>query len=334
MRLAIEQAGLGVGFTSPNPPVGAVIVKNGKLLGSGYHAKAGEPHAEREAIADTIKNHSADSLRGATIYITLEPCTSRGRTPPCSDGILEAGITRVVYGANDPNPKHAGVAEKLLSQRGLLVTQGVCEQDCQTLIRPFTKVQQAGLPWVILKSAVSLDGRITRVMSEGQWLTSPDSRQYVQQMRLESDAILTGGNTLRKDDPALTVRMESHRPKPQPWRMIVSRGHQPNLPNDAKVFTDAFSDRTVVQLDGDIRAALLKLVEKGCNTVLVEAGGNLMGAFLDAGLADELAIFYAPMITGGPDAGFLQHLENIPLREPSYHRIGNDILLRALVHSQ
>lgn len=331
MQLAISEARKGIGLTSPNPTVGAVIVKDETVLGKGWHTAAGKPHAEREAIADVQRKHSPEALQGSTIYVTLEPCSSHGRTPPCTQGILDAGITRVVYGAEDPNPDHAGKAIELLTQGGVSVSTGVCEQECLTLIRAFSKKQRTGRPWVVLKSAISLDGRITRPPGEGQWLTSPESRDVVQRLRYESDAIITGGNTLRIDNPALTVRGPSTSQKQQPWRMVVTRGSKANLPAGLQLFTDEFSDRTLVQEDGDLVAALTTLSEAGCNSVLVEAGGTLMASFLDAGLVDEVAIFYAPMLTGGPDPGFGGLPHGTRLKQQNFSRIGNDILLNALI---
>jgi len=331
MELALAEAERGVGFTSPNPSVGAVIVRHEKLLGKGWHKQAGQPHAEREAIADALKNHAPEDLVGATIYVTLEPCSTHGRTPPCTQGILEAGISRVVYGAEDPNPDHAGAAQVILESEGVAVTTGVLKEKCELLIRGFAKKQRTGLPWVLLKSAISLDGKITRPPGESQWLTSPESREMVQRLRFEADAVLTGGNTLRIDDPALTVRSPEFAHKTQPWRMILTRGEVGELPQNAQVFTDAWSERTLVTGGGDLKAALLRLADCGCNTVLVEAGGTLMSAFLQSGLADEVAIFYAPIITGGPDAGFKHLPENIKLKNPQFTQIGEDVLLRALI---
>ncbi|MCP5537191.1 MAG: bifunctional diaminohydroxyphosphoribosylaminopyrimidine deaminase/5-amino-6-(5-phosphoribosylamino)uracil reductase RibD [Akkermansiaceae bacterium] len=331
MQLAIDEARKGIGLTSPNPPVGAVIVKGDTLLGKGWHTRAGRPHAEREAIANALSQHPVDEIHGATIYVTLEPCSSHGRTPPCTQGILDAGIKRVVYGAEDPNPDHSGRAKQLLEREGVRVTSGICETDCQSLIRPFSKRQRTGLPWVLIKSAISLDGRITRPPGEGQWLSSPESRAVVQKLRHQSDAIITGGNTLRRDNPALTVRTNSLPLKEQPWRMVITRGSSSSLPNNLQLFTDAHAHRTLVQEQGDLRAALLTLVDKGCNSVLVEAGGTLMAAFLSAGLVDEVAIFYAPMITGGPDSGFAGIPCGTKLRNQTFTRIGDDILLNAFV---
>ena len=331
MQLALEQASKGVGTTSPNPPVGAVIVKGGKLIGKGSHQKAGSPHAEREAIADALEQHSSEALNGATIYVTLEPCSSHGRTAPCTDGILAAGITRVVYGSQDPNPKHAGAAEKIIQSAGLEVHSGVCQSECDKLIRPFTKVQKTGLPWVTLKSAISLDGKTTRRPAEGQWLSSPESREYVQKMRYQSDAIITGGNTVRVDNPSLTIRSTNIPNKQQPWRMVITRGKKEALPQDYQLFSDEHANRTLIQEHGDILSALKTLANKGCNSVLVEAGGTLMAAILQLELADELVIFYAPMLTGGADAGFGQLTPEVVLEEQQFTRIGSDIMMRATI---
>lgn len=327
MKLAIAEARRGIGLTAPNPPVGAVIVKNGVLLGKGWHQGAGKLHAEREAIADAYaKGHK---LEGSTIYVTLEPCSTHGKTPPCTDGILDAKIGCVVYGAEDPNPSHQGHAEQLLTKAGVDVLTGIEEESCENLIRAFSKKQLTGLPWVIIKSAISLDGKITRPPGEGQWLTSQESREIVQQIRYESDAIITGGNTLRNDDPALTIRSEQLPDKIQPWRMILTQSSGDNLPANAQVFTDSYSERTLIQENGDLLAALQKLGDLGCNQVMVEAGGKLLGAFLNAGLVDEVAIFYAPLITGGPDSGFAGLTSDIQLTKSKFTQVGNDVFLRA-----
>ena len=331
MQLALEQASKGVGTTSPNPPVGAVIVKDGKVIGKGWHQKAGAPHAEREAIADALQQHPQEALNGASIYVTLEPCSSHGRTPPCTEGILATGITRVVYGSQDPNPKHAGAAKTIMQSAGLEVHSGVHRGECDKLIRPFTKVQKTGLPWVILKSAISLDGKTTRPPGEGQWLSSSESRQLVQNLRYQSDAIITGGNTLRVDNPSLTLRPSNPSNKEQPWRMIITRGKKEALPQHCQLFSDEHANRTLVQEQGDIISALKTLANKGCNSVLVEAGGTLMAAFLREALADELVVFYAPMLTGGDDLGFGELTPEVDLEEQQFTRIGSDIMLRATI---
>lgn len=329
--MAVAEASHGIGLTSPNPAVGAVIVKDGVVLGKGWHRKAGLPHAEREAIADVLLRYSKEEMEGATIYVTLEPCSTHGRTPPCTQGILDVGISRVVYGAEDPNPGHVGAAKKILESAGVEVRTGVCEDACRDLIRGFAKVQKVGLPWVLIKSAISLDGKITRPPGEGQWLTSEESRQQVQRIRYECDAIITGGNTLRKDNPALTLRGGCVTSKEQPWRMVMTRGSADELPRDVQLFTDEYAERTLVQGDGDLRKGLERLVEKGCHTVMVEAGGRLLSAFLDAGLVDEVVVFYAPMFTGGPDWGIAGLSREVVLSDQEFSQIGDDVMMRAKV---
>ena len=208
---------------------------------------------------------------------------------------------------------------------------GVCQSECDKLIRPFTKVQQTGLPWVTLKSAISLDGKTTRRPAEGQWLSSPESREYVQKMRYQSDAIITGGNTVRMDNPSLTLRSTNRPNKQQPWRMVITRGKKEALPQDYQLFGDEHANRTLIQEHGDILSALKTLANKGCNSVLVEAGGTLMAAFLQQELADELVIFYAPMLTGGADAGFGELTPEVVLEEQQFTRIGSDIMMRATI---
>lgn len=329
MQVAITEARKGIGLTSPNPTVGAAIVRNGELLAKGWHTGSGKPHAEREAIA-AARAEDID-LTGSTIYITLEPCSTQGLTPPCTDGILDAKISRVVYGAEDPNPSHQGSAKNILENAGVSVSTGVEKADCEHLIRAFAKKQTTGLPWVMIKSAISLDGKITRPVGEGQWLTSPKSREIVHRLRHESDAIITGGNTLRLDDPALTIRSEKLPQKQQPWRMVLTQKEHSWLPQHAQVFTDGFADRTLVQKNGDLLSALTSLADRGCNQVMVEAGGKLLGAFLDANLVDEVAIFYAPLTTGGPDAGFSGLPRELKLTNQEYTQIGNDVFLRAQI---
>ena len=331
MHLAIEQAHKGIMTCSPNPPVGAVIVKEEKLLGVGWHQQAGRPHAEREAIANALDHHTPEDLKGATIYVTLEPCSTQGRTPPCTAGIIDAGFTRVVYGSTDPNLLHAGAAEKILQAANIQVSTDVCKDECDRLIRAFSKVQQTSMPWVILKSAISLDGSTTRPPGEGQWLSSPESREIVHQLRNQVDAIITGGNTARIDNPSLTLRSKKVISKNQPWRMVITQGKKTDLPTDLKLFNDSHADRTLVQENGDITSALKNLADRGCNSVLVEAGGGLMAAFLEQQLADELVIFYAPLITGGADIGFGNCTPKVELVEQQYTKIGNDVMLCAVV---
>ncbi len=323
MQLALTEARNGMGRTAPNPPVGAVIVKDGILLGKGWHRAAGMPHAEREALADTGQK----DLRGATLYITLEPCSTQGRTPPCTQGIIDAGIGRVVYACVDRNPDHAGRADFLLQAAGIEVVSGICQEEAEKLLRPFFKVRETGLPWVIWKSAMSLDGRITRPPGEGQWLTGELARADVQKIRATVDAILTSGETVRRDKPALTIRdPELLAGRQQPWRVVVT-----DRP-ESIVFQGPM-DRTLIRPRGDLREILRNLVsEQGVLTVMVEAGGVFSAALFEAGLIDEVVVYYAPLLCGGPSPGLGGgglH-ESLHLEEIDFKQFGDDVRVRGI----
>jgi diaminohydroxyphosphoribosylaminopyrimidine deaminase / 5-amino-6-(5-phosphoribosylamino)uracil reductase len=331
MTMALAQARHGIGKTAPNPPVGAVIVKDEILLGSGWHRKAGMPHAEREAIADAVARSGAQSLVGATAYVTLEPCSTHGRTPPCVQGLIDAGITRVVYACEDPNPKHAGRADILLENHGIAVIKGICREAAEKILRPFAKVQRTGLPWVIVKTAMSLDGRITRPEGESQWLTGESSRRDVQFLRAEVDLIITTGETVRKDMPSLTIRLpELVEGREQPWRLVLSN-HPHSLPKDAPLFTDQYAHRTIVR-SGDIASLLRDIVrDMGILSVLVEAGGKLASELLEQGLVDEMVCYLAPMITGGLPAVAGDGFSTKNLTEIEWAVIDQDVKFRGLL---
>ncbi|NJM36982.1 MAG: bifunctional diaminohydroxyphosphoribosylaminopyrimidine deaminase/5-amino-6-(5-phosphoribosylamino)uracil reductase RibD [Akkermansiaceae bacterium] len=247
MQIALEEARKGVGRTAPNPPVGAVIVKDGNMLGKGWHRAAGLPHAEREALAEAFQKHGKEFVRDSTIYITLEPCSTHGRTPPCTQGLIDAGISRVVYACVDRNPDHSGRADAFLTAAGIEVVSGICRDDAERLLRPFFKVRETGMPWVIWKTAMSLDGRITRPAGESQWLTSELARADVQKLRSTVDAIITSGETVRYDKPALTIRVpELLEGREQPWRVVVT-DYPESLPHDAPLFTDESKGRTLIR---------------------------------------------------------------------------------------
>ena len=334
MGLALDEARKGVGKTAPNPPVGAVIVKQGVLLGAGWHRAAGQPHAEREALADAVKKHGADAVRGSTAYITLEPCSTHGRTPPCTQGLIDAGVSRVVYACVDRNPDHAGRADALLTAAGIAVTSGVRREEAEKLLRPFFKVRESGLPWVIWKTAMSLDGRITRPPGESQWLTGEAARADVQKLRATVDAILTSGATVRRDNPALTIRTpQLLEGRKQPWRVVFS-DHPETLPPGAPLFTDGARERTLIRPRHDFHDTLRRLAsEQGVLTAMTEAGGIFSAALFDAGLVDEVVIYYAPLLCGGPSpalagAGLAASLQ---LVETQYIRVGNDIRFRGVI---
>jgi len=304
MRRALELARLGLGTTSPNPPVGAVIIKNGHVLGEGWHEKAGKPHAERCALADALQRGNAGELAGATLYVTLEPCSSWGKTPPCTDAIIEARIARVVYGSVDPDERHRGRADALLASHGIEVRNRCCEAACGLLLRPWAWSVKRRRPWVLAKAACTMDGRMTRACS--QWLTDEPSVRYAHQLRLESDAILVGGNTARTDDPALTIRCSYGKTSPsklQPWRIVLTRDRS-SLSSGLKLLSDPFAERTVVLERVEDFGAMLETLyrELGIVNLMLECGGRLLRTFLEEGLVNEWVQIIVPMLAGGPDA--------------------------------
>jgi len=334
MNLALIEARKGVGKTAPNPPVGAVIVKDNVLLGRGWHRAVGKPHAEREALADAFENFGRESVRDASIFITLEPCSTHGRTPPCTQGLIDAGIARVVYACVDRNRDHAGRADALLASAGIEVISGVCRVDAEKLLRPFFKVRETGLPWVIWKTAMSLDGRLTRPPGESQWLTGEAARADVQKLRSTVDAILTSGETVRRDRPSLTVRSpEMLEGRLQPWRIVFS-DHPDSLPADAPVFADEWRDRTLIRPCLNLTSSLRELVlEQGILTAMTEAGGVFSAALFEAGLVDEVIVYYAPLLCGGPSpalAGTGLH-ESLQLVETEFIQLGNDLRFSGVV---
>ncbi|MFT3990573.1 MAG: bifunctional diaminohydroxyphosphoribosylaminopyrimidine deaminase/5-amino-6-(5-phosphoribosylamino)uracil reductase RibD [Luteolibacter sp.] len=336
METALAEARKGIGKTAPNPPVGAVIVKDNIVIGRGWHRAAGRPHAEREALADARETVGAEAIRGSTIYVTLEPCSTHGRTPPCTAGIIEAGITRVVYACVDRNPAHAGRADAMLREAGISVTSNVRREAAEKILRPFFKVRETGLPWIIWKTAMSLDGRITRPPGEGQWLTNELSRADVQQLRSQADAMLTSGETVRRDLPALTIRdpklLEG---RDQPWRVIFSDRPE-TLPANAPILSDAWKHRTLICPCRDLEASLRSLVsEQGVLSAMVEAGGNFSGALFETGLIDEVVIYYAPILCGGttPALAGKSFPESLKLEELEFTQLGNDLRLRGIVRS-
>lgn len=314
MEQAVALARRGEGLTRPNPPVGAVLVKDGQRIGYGWHRRAGGPHAEIHAL-----RQSGEQAHGATLYVTLEPCSTQGRTPPCIDAILQAGIQRVVVAAIDPNPLHAGRGVRLLRRHGIQVAVGACAQEAAALIAPFACHVQHNRPFFTLKLGLSLDGRIADHTHSSRWITGPDAREVVQAMRRASDAILVGAGTVRHDNPSLWPRPDRQR---QPWRVIAVRSGP--LPHTAQVFNDSHSARTIVAAPKGWQPATAKQLRQkgvlvwelprtryfpalarelgrlGILHVLCEGGGILAGELIHAGLADELCVILSPMLIGGP----------------------------------
>jgi diaminohydroxyphosphoribosylaminopyrimidine deaminase / 5-amino-6-(5-phosphoribosylamino)uracil reductase len=318
MREAIAQAQKA--RPSPNPPVGAVVVNDGKIIGRGYHRKAGEEHAEVIALG-----RAGDAARGGTLYVTLEPCNHQGRTPPCVDAILQAGIRRVVIGVLDPNPHVVGGGARRLSEAGLQVDVGVAGADARAAIAAWTKFITEGLPYVSLKLALSLDGRIATRTGASKWVTGPEARAKVQELRIMHDAVAIGINTALADDPRLTVRdpalveqygaparlvFDSRMRLPLTSRLVQTAREVPtwvlttlDAPVEAEqVLVDAgcFVVRAPTSAEGrvDVAAALSLLASQGIVSVLVEGGAELSGSLLATRLADELHAFVAPVLLG------------------------------------
>ena len=296
MRLALREAERGAGRTSPNPAVGAVIVRHGRVVARGYHHAAGGPHAEIEALRALRRPEQA---RDATLYVTLEPCSTHGRTPPCTDAIRQAGLARVVVGATDPNPRHAGAGLGLLRAAGIAVRAGVLAEECNRLNRAFNRWIVTGRPWVIAKAALTLDGRLARPPGEDRWLSGPAARAHAHRQRARVDAILVGAGTVRADNPRLTVRgVPGADPARQPWRVVLTRTG--DLPPDCHLLTDEWRERTLVFRGEPLADVLALLGTRQVTSVLIEGGGQVLGQAFDAGLVDEVQFYFTPWIAGGP----------------------------------
>ncbi len=318
MCRALELARRGIGFVEPNPPVGAVIVdENGLLLGEGYHEKCGGPHAEIHAIRE-----ASDRAKGATIYVTLEPCCHYGKTPPCTRAILKAGLKRVVVGTTDPAPHVAGGGIRELREAGIEVEVGILEDAALQLIAPFAMLFTQGRPFVHAKWAMTLDGKIASRSGHSQWISGPASRRIVHKLRGQMDAILVGAGTQRADDPQLTARPTGPR---TPTRIVVDRLAKTSVSSrlvqtleEAPVLiaaTDEADAQNAAALEQagvevlrlpklensmvDVAALLRELGQKRFTNVLVEGGEKLLGSFFDAGLLDEVHVFIAPKIVSG-----------------------------------
>ncbi len=355
MIRAIQLARRGTYTAHPNPRVGCVIVGNNTVVGEGWHQVTGGPHAEAVALAA-----AGDKARGATAFVTLEPCSHTGRTPPCADALIESGVTRVVIGMMDPNPQVAGAGIKKLQDAGIAVESGVQEAEARKLNPGFISRMERGLPYVRAKLAVSLDGRTAMASGESKWITGEAARADVQRLRARSSAIVTGAGTVLSDDPSLTVRTEevAH----QPLRVIVD-SHL-SAPAQSRIFSEkgntvvvtASEDgeaaeqlvnagAEVVQLSSasqgvDLHELMKYLAERECNEVLIEAGATLTGSALEAGIIDELIVYMAPHIMGAKAKGMF----NIPGLELMENRkeliihdvrsVGQDIRISAFVRDQ
>ncbi len=353
MALALQEAAKGLGRTHPNPVVGAVVARGGRVLGVGHHRKAGGPHAEVAALRE-----AGEKARGADLYVTLEPCNHQGRTPPCTGAILEAGIARAFVGSIDPNPLVHGRGVRRLRSAGVEVRTGVLREACDAANETWFKFITRKLPWVVLKAAVTLDGKLAAASGDSRWVTGPRARAMVHGLRDELDAVLVGIGTALADDPRLTARGPGQR---DPVRVVVDSSAR--LPPDARILRQRSAAPTLVactlrapaarvealQRAGagivrcradragrvDLKDLLRLLAGRGLTSVLVEGGAGIHGSFLSQGLWDELYLFIAPKVAGGGAlswAGFEgpRRMDQAPgVRIVDSSRVGDDLLVTA-----
>lgn len=347
MRRALALARRGIGTTHPNPRVGAVVVAGDRIIAEGWHRRPGEAHAEATAL-----QKAGEAARGATLYVTLEPCSGHGRTPPCTDVVIQAGVRRVVYASNDPNPRMAGGAEKL-RETGIEVCGGVLREDADALNRPFFHFICTGHPYVIAKAAVSLDGKLATHRQHSQWISGEDSRRHAHRLRAASDAIIVGAGTLTKDNPSLTVRGAQRRGEP-PLRVVIC-DHMPAFRPDYRLLDGQAPCRLYardmngqddawraagaeVVSAGRLDAVLRHLGEEGRLSLLLEGGGRLHASFFEARLADELVLYQAPLLIGGTEAVSLWHgagvahvSDALRLVNIERRRLGEDQMIRGRI---
>ena len=360
MARAVQLAELGRFTTDPNPRVGCLIVRDGHIVGEGWHRRAGEPHAERHALIE-----AGERARGATAYVTLEPCCHQGRTPPCTDGLLEAGVARVVCAMVDPNPLVAGRGLRLLAEAGVAVETGLLEAEARALNPGFIKRMERGRPYVRCKLAASLDGRTAMASGESQWITGEAARRDVQRLRAGSSAILTGIGTLLADDPSLNVRLDADdlpglRPGEairQPLRVVLdSLWRTPaiarilTLPGTTLIVGAVDDLGRMAKLKGagaevflcpgdsgqvDLAALMSELARREINEVLLETGPTLAGAAVSEGLVDEILIYLAPHLMGDAGRGLFslpgieRMRDRIPLAIVDVRAVGRDLRITA-----
>jgi diaminohydroxyphosphoribosylaminopyrimidine deaminase/5-amino-6-(5-phosphoribosylamino)uracil reductase len=356
MKRALTLAKKGVGSTSPNPAVGCVIVKNGAIIGEGWHKRAGGPHAEIFAL-----EMAGEEARGADVYVTLEPCCHTGKTPPCCDALIEAGVKRVVVGMSDPNPQVDGGGLRALEQAEIETLCGILENDCRAINLPFIKQVTTGMPHVTYKCAMTLDGNIATITGESRWISCEQSRKYVHKMRASMDAIMVGVDTVIADNPQLTVR---HVAGKNPLRIIVDT--RLRTPESVNVLNGELSSRTIIATtesnprvhlryikqgatiivcaEYDGRVSMIDLLQKlgimGVQSILLEGGSRLAGSMLQLGLIDELVFFMAPKIIGSNGfapftlQGITKMAHAIKLDFTDIRRIGSDIVVTARPEQQ
>ncbi|MDS0526935.1 bifunctional diaminohydroxyphosphoribosylaminopyrimidine deaminase/5-amino-6-(5-phosphoribosylamino)uracil reductase RibD [Clostridium sp. SHJSY1] len=358
MELALSLAKKGRGFVSPNPVVGAVIVKDGKIIGEGYHKRYGGPHAEVEAF-----NNISEEAEGATMYVTLEPCSHYGKTPPCADLIIEKKIAKVVIGILDPNPLVAGNGVKKLKDAGIEVKVGVLEKKCNKINEIFMKYISTKIPFVLMKTAMSLDGKISTYTGESRWISGEESRKQVHKLRINYSAIMVGVNTVVEDDPELTCRIEGGR---NPIRIILDSNLR--IPMSSKIVQSAKKVKTIVvatnnaprenrimlekkginilltdDIDGrvNLKDLMKKLGELNIDSVLLEGGSTVNFSALEQGVVDKVQIYIAPMILGGDISKStvggkgVEHLKDaFKLKKLSTQYVGEDVLIEGYIEKR
>lgn len=336
MRLALGLAKKGEGFTSPNPMVGAVIVKNGRIVGKGFHKRCGSAHAEVNALKD-----AGNAAKGATIYVSLEPCGHFGRTGPCTDALIESGIKKAIIAMKDPNPVNNGRGIKKLVKNGISVATGILKEEAANLNRPYIKYITKKMPYVTVKIAESLDGKIATRTGESKWITGEDSRRYVHDLRAGSDAVMVGVNTIIKDDPMLLSKTSKEK---QPLRIVVDSHFK--TPKTARIFSKVERSPVIIattKKNGashfsrvDLKALMKELAKREIANILVEGGGELVASLVEERLVDRFFFFIAPKIIGGRDAktavegmGVDRISRAAPLKFVMIKRFKEDILIEA-----
>lgn len=361
MRRAIELAKRGIGAVNPNPLVGAVIVKDNQILAEGWHERFGELHAERNAIKHFLEKYSADALKGSTIYVTLEPCCHQGKTPPCTDALIESGFARVVVGSNDPNPLVAGKGIKILKDAGIEVDTEFLKQECDALNFIFFHYISTKKPYITLKYAMTMDGKIATSTGKSKWITGAEARRRVHEDRNRYMAIMAGVGTVIADDPELTCRL-SEKAGRNPIRIICDTNLR--TPIESRIVMTAKDIRTIIatscindskqklyrdkgvelivlpQKEGhiDLEVLVNKLGENSIDSVILEGGGTLSFSALKSGIVNRVQAYIAPKLFGGADAktpvegkGIDEVSECIRLTDTSVTKIGEDILLESEV---
>ena len=332
IKLAIGLARKGKGKTSPNPCVGAVVVKDGRIVGKGYHRKAGGPHAEVIAL-----RQAGSRARGATLYVSLEPCSHYGRTPPCTDAVIASGVKRVVAAMKDPNPVNNGKGMSILKKAAIKTRLGVCEDEARRLNEIFIKYITTGMPFVAVKAAETLDGKIAARTGDSKWITSPAARRFVHGLRSEYDAVMVGANTAVKDDPMLTSRPGKN--ARQPARIILAGNKK--IPRGSKIFKVKGGDVIIAKsAKGKValRPFFRRLAKEGITSILIEGGGETIASAIEAGLVDKIYMLIAPKIIGGRSAkspvegkGISRVTDAVTVNDMKTSSIGGDLLIEGYI---